>query len=147
MVLIISISLGFVVSRLAGEDRARLLEDSGERFLRSVAAASEEAIISGRPLGIEAYGSSWQRLQWRQDGWVPAPADGTARRELPEGFSFEQVDASTLVGAGTPIVVMDGSGEINMQRIAIIDSATANSVLLSLGEDGRLHKVLLSDGR
>lgn len=144
--LVLAIVLGFTVSRLAGEDRARLLTEAGERFAQSVAIAGEEAVITGRPTGVQARRGGYGLVAWRDGEWRWLAERRLAERKLPEGFALERLGAAPAPAAGgEPEVVLEASGEIAMAELAIVDRASANSILLGLDRDGRVRRTLLSD--
>ena len=142
--LLIAITLGFAMARLGGEDRARQLTDAGDALLGAVARAAEAAIISGRPRALETDRDRYRVLEWRDGQWAQAGDGGLADdTRLPDGFRFDTLSVADR--GGSPAVILDSSGEIIMQDVVIVDQSNANSVIVSLGPDGQLRSVLLSD--
>ena len=85
VLLLLGLATSMVVPKITFSNGRAELQRAAERFAALVATAHEEAILSGRDLGVVINDNDYEFVQFGEDGWEPIIHDRLLRQTTLEG--------------------------------------------------------------
>jgi prepilin-type N-terminal cleavage/methylation domain-containing protein len=129
VVLIIGVLAGFAVLAFGDGGRGRQLT-AGAELVRSLGELGmQEAVLSGRPMGLAATRDRYTLVEYRSGRWQQRPGDALFRlRSLPAGMHFEMTGLAATNRAPVAVFLPDGAAELT--PLAVLDDASGHAARL-----------------
>lgn len=148
VILIVGIVLSLAVVSLPSSNPEHRLQEQAERLHSLVRLALDEAILSGRPIGLQAETHGYGFLTFTDGAWKPVLEGPLRFRDLDADISLHlrtdgaarapTTERETEDRRKPPAVVLWPSGEHTPFRLTLEHDASTASVSIGADELGRL---------
>jgi len=134
---IVGLVAGMVVLAYSDERRTSMVREEAQRLARVIEIAEQEAILTGRPLGLALGGAGYAVVRRDGERWSAIEGDALlAAHTVPAGI--EVVLAGTgYTAPGAPALVFLPSGERLGAGIEVNDSVSGMRLVLEADRSGR----------
>ena len=148
VVFIIGLISGLAILSVNSSDDSRLAERETQRMRQLFTLAAQEAVLQGRPLGVELGETGYRFLIAGRTKWELFADDDLLRpRNLPQGWRVE-LTASSATGGNSghpdsdtdpvPQIVFFSTGEISPFEVLVQHEQNKSRYRLQVLADGRV---------
>ena len=147
VLVIVAVMAGLAMSGLVPGSAQRKLAGAAEVLVQRLALASDEAMVTGRPLAFEARPAGYGFVQWQGDaGWQPVSGGPLAQAiDLGDGMQIDAFaqDGTALTATGPHVIAPGGDAagfRIELQiagqrRLVLFDGLNAREISADSGAD------------
>ena len=129
MVVLIGILAGFAALAFGDGGRSRLLVSNAELVRALGEVGLQEAVLTGRPLGLAATRDQYALVEYRGGSWRPRLGDALFRlRNLPPGMRFELTGLAATNRAPVAVFLPDGLADLT--PLAVVDETSGRAARL-----------------
>ena len=146
VLVIVAVMAGLAMTSLYPGSAQRKLSGAAEVLVQRLALASDEAMVTGRPLAFEARTADYRFLQWQGDaGWQPVSGGPLGQStDLGDGMQIDALaqDGTVLPFTGPHVIAPGGDAAgfrialqiAGQRRLVLFDGLNAREINAEAGE-------------